>query len=104
MRISDWSSDVCSSYLLGDDVDLVVETLGEERPDGTVDETAGQRLFLGCPTLALEEAARDAPGRREFFLIVHGQRDEILAFLHRLCGRDCAQHQDRKRAGEGKSV
>src|SRR3546814_19194160 len=49
-------------------------------------------LFRSCPTLALEEAARDAPGRREFFLIVHGQREEILAFLHRLCGRDGAQH------------
>ena len=76
---------------LGDHVDLVVEALGEQRADRPVDQAAGQRLLLGGAALALEEAARDAPGGREFFLIVDGEREEILPFLDRLCAAVTAQ-------------
>jgi hypothetical protein len=77
---------------LRDHVDLVVETFGEQRADRAIDETRGQRLLFGRAALTLEEAAGDAAGRRIFFLIVNGEREEILPFLHAACGRDGAQH------------
>src|SRR5690606_3660617 len=40
---------------------------------------------------ALEEAARNASGGGELFLIVDGQREEVLPFLDRLGRRDGAQ-------------
>ena len=76
---------------LGDHEDLVVEALGEERADRPVDEAAGESLLLGGAALALEKAARDAPGGREFFLIVDGEREEILPRLHVLGGGDRAK-------------
>ena len=77
---------------LRDHVDFVVETFGEQRAHGAVDQAAGQRLMLGGAALALEEAARDAAGSGELLLIVDGQREEVLAFLHRLGGGDGAQN------------
>src|SRR3546814_13806339 len=86
MRISDWSSDVCSSDL------LVIETFGEQRADRTVDQAADQSFLFGRAAFALEEAAGDTVGRRIFFLIVDGEREEILPVLHRLGGSDGAEH------------
>ena len=77
---------------LRDHVDLVVEALGEQRTDRAVDQAAGQRFLFGRAALALEEAAGDAPGGGELFLVVDGQREEILALLDRLGGGDGAQH------------
>ena len=76
---------------LGDAQDLVIEALGEQRADRPVDQAAGQRFLFGGAALALEEAARDAPGGREFFLVVDGQREEVLARLDRLGGGDRAE-------------
>ncbi len=75
---------------LADHVDLVVEPLREQRADRAVDQAAGERFLLGCAAFALEKAARDAPGGGELFLIVDGEREEVLPFLHRLGGRDGA--------------
>src|SRR4029079_6355325 len=47
---------------------LRVEPFGKEWADGPVDQAAGQRFLFGRAALALEEAARDAPGGGEFFL------------------------------------
>ena len=77
---------------LTDHVDFVVETFGEQRTDRTVDQAAGERFLFGRAAFTLEEAARDAPGGRELFLIVDGEREEVLPFLHRLGGGDSAQH------------
>src|SRR4051812_23129313 len=76
---------------MSDDQNLVIKALGEERANGAVDETAGESLLLGGAALALEEAARDPPGGREFFLVMHGQREEILPRLDVLRGRDGAE-------------
>ena len=77
---------------LRDAVDLVVEAFGEQRADRTVDQAADQRLTLGRATLALEEAAGDAARSRKLFLVVDGEREEILPFLHRLGGGHGAEH------------
>ena len=76
---------------LSNHVDLVIEPLRKQRPDRPIDEAARESLFLGGAALALEKAARDAPGGREFFLIVDGQREEVLAFLDALRGGDRAE-------------
>jgi hypothetical protein len=63
----------------GDDVDFVVEAFGEQRTDRTVDQAGNQRFLFGRAALTLEKAAGDAAGRRIFFLIVNGQREESPA-------------------------
>ncbi len=77
---------------LADAVDLVIETFGEQRADRTIDQAADQRLTLGRTALALEKTAGDTARRRELLLIVNGQREEVLPFLHILRGRHGAQH------------
>ena len=77
---------------LSDNVDLVVETFGEKRADRAIDQTRNQRLLFGRAALTLEETARNAAGSRIFFLVVDGEGEEVLAFLHRTCGRDGAEH------------
>src|SRR4051812_21727736 len=89
---------------MSDDQNLVIKALGEERANGAVDETAGESLLLGGAALALEEAARDPPGGREFFLIVHGQREEILPRLDVLRGRDGAKDDGLAEGRENRAV
>ena len=76
---------------LADNENFIVEAFGEERPNRAIDQAAGQRFLFGGAALALEEAARDTPGGREFFLIVDGQREEILPRLDGLGGGDRAE-------------
>ena len=76
---------------MGDHVDFVVETFREQRADRTIDQAAGERFMLSGAALALEEAAGDTAGSGIFFLIVDGEREEILALLHTLGGGDGAQ-------------
>src|SRR5438128_9139144 len=83
---------------------FVIKTLGEQGPDRAVDEAAGESLLLGGAALALEEAARDAPGGREFFLVVHGQREEILPRLDVLRGRDGAKDDGLAEGREHRAV
>ena len=77
---------------LRDHVDLVVEAFGEQRTDRTVDQAAGERFLLGRAAFTLEEATGDTAGSRELFLIVDGEREEVLPFLHRLGRGHGAQH------------
>ena len=65
----------------GDDLDLVLEAVDEQRADRPVDQPRGQHLLLGRPRLALEEAARDLAGGVGLLLVVDGQREEVLAGL-----------------------
>ncbi len=76
----------------GDDLHFIEETFGEERTDRAVDQARGQRLALGRAALAFEEAPRDAPGGVGFFLVVDGQREEILPRLDLVLGDHGDQH------------
>ena len=89
---------------LRDAQDFVVEAFGEQRPDRTVDQSAGQRFLFGRPALALEEAAGNASRGREFFLVVDGQREEVLPLLDRLGGGDRAQHHGFAEGRENRAV
>ena len=80
------------AHHLRDAVDLVVEAFREQRADRTIDQAADQSLTLGRATLALEKAAGDTAAGGELLLIVNGQREEILALLHRLGGGNGAEH------------
>ena len=64
---------------------FVLEALNEQRAARTVDQTGDQRFLFRRPRLALEEAAGDLAGCIVFFLIMHGQRKEILTGLRCLC-------------------
>ena len=74
----------------GDDLRLVVVPLGEQRAQRPVDQAGGDDLLLGRPPLALEEAARDAPGGIGVLLVVDGQGEEValqpLSLGHRRRG------------------
>src|SRR5690606_3088152 len=60
--------------------------VGEQRADRAVDQPRGQGFLLGGAALALEEAARDAAAGVELFLVVDGQREEVLPFAGGLVG------------------
>ena len=64
---------------------FVLEAFNEQRAARTVDQAGNQRFLFRRPRLALEEAAGDLTGCIVFFLIMHGQRKEILAGLRCLC-------------------
>ena len=70
-----------------DDLGLVAETRREQRPDRPVDEPRGQHLLLGGAAFALEEAAGDLAGGEGLFLVVDGEREEILPRLRLLLAR-----------------
>ena len=84
--------------------DLVVEAFREQRADRAVDQAAGQRFLFGRAALALEEAAGNAAGGREFFLIVDGQREEVLPRLDALGGGDRAKHNGFAEGRENRAV
>ena len=75
-----------------DDLHLVVEALGEERPHRTVDETTRQRLLFRRTPFAPEEAAGDLARGEGLLLIVDGQREEVLPRLRFLAGNGSDEH------------
>ncbi len=62
-------------------LDLVIPALRKERADRAVGETAGENFFFRRPAFALEIAAGELAGRRRFFAVIHGEREEVLAFF-----------------------
>ena len=64
-----------------DDLHFVVEAVGKQRADRAVDQPAGQNLLLGGPAFAPEKAAGNLAGGVGAFLVIDGQRQEILARL-----------------------
>src|SRR3546814_6167939 len=54
MRISDWSSDVCSSDLEGHGFKLKVESLPDRQFEMTKRMAAVPERFYGCHTLAVD--------------------------------------------------
>src|SRR3546814_18051174 len=85
MRISDWSSDVCSSDLAGEGALLVAEQLG-------LDQVLGNR-----PAVDRDERLVHAPR-----LPVQGTRDQFLAGA--ALGPDQYRRVERKSVVEGKRV
>src|SRR3546814_19862559 len=82
MRISDWSSDVCSSDLQGaaqflDDPLHQVATLGAQVVEPRLDRRAGVRVDLGeRQVLEFVLDVVDADPRRQRRVDVHGLRSE----------------------------
>jgi hypothetical protein len=74
------------------DLHFVHETIGEKRADRAVDQPRGQRFLLARPSLALEKAAGYLAYGVGLLLVVHGEREEILALAHALLGHDGHQH------------
>ncbi len=83
---------------------FVVEAVGKQRPDRPVDQARGQRFLFGRSAFTLEEATRDAAGGIGLFLIVDGQRKEILAGLRLLGGDDGNQHDAVIEAGQDRAA
>jgi hypothetical protein len=75
-----------------DDLDLIEETLGEERAAGTVAEAGDEDFALGGAALALEVATGEAAGGGVFVAVVAGEREEVLAGAHGL--RDAGSDED----------
>ena len=76
----------------GDDLHLIAEAGREQRTQRAVDQARDQRFALARPALALEEAAGDLASRERLFLVVHRQREEILAGLDRTGADHGAEH------------
>src|SRR6185437_3431657 len=86
------------------DLRLVLVAIGKQRADRTVDQAADQRLVLGRPAFALEIAARDLAGGEVFFLVVDGQREEILAGLGAMGRNHGGEHDGLAERGEHGAV
>ena len=59
-----------------EDLDLVLEALGEQRADRAVDQAAGQDFLVRRPAFALEKSARNLAGRVGLLAILDGQGEE----------------------------
>ncbi len=89
----------------GDDhLRLVAIAVDKERADRPVDQAGHQGLALGGTTLALEIPARNAACREGFFLIVDGERKEVLAGLRGFGGDDGGEHCGLAPTGEHGAV
>jgi hypothetical protein len=79
--VGDEAEDVVVVLLVGgedvdDDLHLVLEAFREERPDGAVDDPAGEDLLIARTPLALDEAAGDLARRVGLLLVLDGEREE----------------------------
>ena len=63
------------------DLDVVVETFGEQRTDRTVDQTAGQNFFFALFAFALKETAGDFTCGVSALKVINSQREEVLTFF-----------------------
>ena len=71
-----------------DDLHVVAEVLGEERPHRAVDHPARDRRGFTRPALTTRERSGDAPDGVELLLVVAGEREEVDALPRRLrCDR-----------------
>ena len=62
------------------DLNIIIESLGEKRTDRTVDKTAGKYSLFGGAAFALDEASRDLSGCIHLLFIITAQRQEIGSF------------------------
>ena len=87
-----------------DDLGLVLVAIGEERADRAIDQARGQRLGFGRAPFALEVAARDLARGEVLFLVVDGQREEVLTRLRRLGRNDGGKDHGLAERGEHGAV
>src|SRR6185437_7108220 len=64
----------------------------EQRTDRAIDQARSERFLFGRAAFTLEEAAGNAAGGVELFLIIDGEREEILPFARFLRGDRRDQH------------
>ena len=62
-------------------LDFIAEALRKKRADRAVNKARNQGLRFGRPAFTLEEATGDLAGGEGLFLVMHGQREEILTRL-----------------------
>ena len=74
------------------DVHIVVETFWEQRTDGAVDQTAGQRFVFAGLGFALEETAGDLACCIGFLDVVNRQGEEVLASFGDLRAHHGGEH------------
>ena len=72
---------------------FVVPALGKQRTDRAVGEAAGENFFFRRTAFAFEVAAGKPAGRSGLLAVIHGQREEVLAFLG-LDGRNGGDDDD----------
>src|SRR5690606_38957711 len=87
-----------------DDLGVVLVAFREERADRAVDQAGNQRFHFGRTAFALEVAAWDLAGGVGLFLVVDGQREEVLARLRRLGRNDGGQNHGFAVGGEHGAV
>ena len=63
----------------GDDLRLVQEAFGEQRPDRPVDQAAGENFFFGGTSFAFDEAAGKSSRGVRVFTIIDGEREKARA-------------------------
>src|SRR3546814_11993656 len=108
MRISDWSSDVCSSYLFAADR---ISTWGDRDDAAAVDPDRARdlaRRCVGCPRIGSEPHLRfeNLPLEAEARLVERDAAVIEMQGISVLEGRDHTGGQvgDRTKGGGGKSV
>src|SRR3546814_13305972 len=95
MRISDWSSDVCSSDLGVDQAEMKVDAVAHR-----IDRRLGREA--GLPAANARDFAHDLANGDG--AVGGGDRIGGGASDPELVGAEFGEHADRKRDGEGKSV
>jgi hypothetical protein len=75
-----------------DDLHLVAEALGPQRPDRPVDHPCGEDGALRRAALPLEETAGDLPGGVHPLLDVDGEREEVCALARLGAPLGCGEH------------
>ena len=82
MASTSWGLTWSAARIVPDHVDLVAEPVGERRPQGTVDQPAGEDGLVGGPALPAEERAGDLARRVHPLLDVDGQGEEVGPLPH----------------------
>ena len=88
----------------GNHLDFIAEAFGEKRADRAVNQARRQGFEFGRPAFTLEEAARDLAGGEGLFLVMHGQREEILTGLRRTRTNSGAEHNRVTQAGHDGTI
>ena len=79
---------------VGDDLNFIHESFRKQRADRSINQAAGQCLFLTGPALALEKSTRDSARGIGLFLVIDRQWKESTAGIGALRGHH-GDHDDR---------
>src|SRR3546814_20989781 len=111
MRISDWSSDVCSSDLFARDICKAVCDVYRPTPDRKMIVNLPSTVEMSTPNIyadQIEWCHRNFAWRDSIVLSLHPHNDRgtgvAAAELAYMAGADRIVGTDRKSVGEGKSV